>query len=87
VLKLRQSIYFPVALAIFWYAFLLLIPFTYQGIVYYQNYVMNAYFWFLVGILFRLPVLAQKEQPVASPAPVVPSRVGQTIPAFALGGN
>jgi hypothetical protein len=56
---LRGTIYFPVAFSIFWYAFLLLIPFTYGGLPPYQNYVMNAYFWVLIGVLFRLPHLAR----------------------------
>jgi hypothetical protein len=30
---------------------------TYGGLSAYQNYVNNAYFWLLVGILFRLPEL------------------------------
>jgi hypothetical protein len=59
VRHLRGTVYFPVAFSIFWYAFLLLIPFTYGGLSPYQNYVMNAYFWVLIGVLFRLPLLAR----------------------------
>jgi hypothetical protein len=61
VRHLRGTIYFPVAFSIFWYAFLLLIPFTYGGLSSYQNYVMNAYFWLLMGVLYRLPHLARQE--------------------------
>ena len=67
VTRVRQTVYFPVALAIFWYAFLLLLPFTYMAISPYQNYVMNAYLWVLIGVLFRLPHLARTSE-VAAPA-------------------
>jgi hypothetical protein len=33
----------------------------------YQNYVMNAYLWLLIGVLFRLPHLAVDEQAVHRP--------------------
>ena len=55
LLQLRQTRFFPLAFAIFWYSFLLLYPFTYGGLAPYQNYVSNAYFWLLVGIFFALP--------------------------------
>jgi hypothetical protein len=55
--KLRQTRFFPLATAIAWYSFLLLFPFTYGGLSSYQNFVGNAYFWILIGILFKLPVL------------------------------
>jgi len=68
VRQLRETIYFPVALSIFWYAFLLLVPFTYNGIAPYQNYVMNAYLWLLIGVLFRLPHLARDPRRVSRAA-------------------
>lgn len=55
VRQLRETRFFPIAFAIFWFAFLLLYPLTYGGLAPYQNYVCNAYLWMLVGILFRLP--------------------------------
>ena len=55
VRSLRQTRFFPIALAIFWWAFLLLFPFTYGGLAPYQNFVCNAYLWILLGILYRLP--------------------------------
>jgi hypothetical protein len=55
VRRLRQTRFFPIALSIFWFAFLLLYPMTYGSLVAYQNYINNAYLWLLVGILFRLP--------------------------------
>jgi hypothetical protein len=57
VRQLRGSRFFPIAFAIFFFAFLLLYPFTFGGVTAYQNYVDNAYLWLLVGILFRLPGL------------------------------
>jgi hypothetical protein len=61
VLSLRQTRLFPIGFAILWYAFLLLFPLTFGGMVPYQNFVTNAYLWLLVGILFRLPdLLAQQ---------------------------
>jgi len=73
--RLRDTRLFPLAVAIVWYAFMLLFAFTYVGLVAYENFVSNAYLWLLLGILFRLPDLL-----VNAPAPaVVPLRnsVGQ----------
>jgi hypothetical protein len=82
VRQLRQTVYFPVGLSILWYAFLLLFPFTHMGMAPYQNYIMNAYFWFLIGILFRLPHLARSPQCVPKQASV-PAYSG--LPAYARG--
>jgi hypothetical protein len=69
VRKLKGSPWFPLGFVIFWYAFLLLVPFTYMSMVNYQNFVLNAYFWVLLGILFRLPGIALSSQaPVAASA-------------------
>jgi len=59
VRKLRGSPWFPLAFMIFWYSFLLLFPMTFTSFVAYQDFVLNAYLWLLVGILFRLPQMAQ----------------------------
>ena len=64
VKQLRQTVYFPIGFAIWWYAVVLLILLMYFGIVAYQNFVNNAYLWLLIGILFRLPKLAEMPQPV-----------------------
>jgi hypothetical protein len=58
VKKLRGSPWFPIAFVIFWYAFLLLLPMTFASLVAYEDFVLNAYLWLLLGILFRLPRLA-----------------------------
>jgi hypothetical protein len=62
VKKLKRSTRFPLAFVIFWHAFLLLVPFTFNGLVSYQNFVQNAYLWLLIGILFRLPHIALSSQ-------------------------
>jgi len=75
--NLRQTRFFPLAMAISWYAFLLLFPFTYGGLSPYQNFVGNAYFWILVGILCKLPVLFA-QYPTAPEAAEAKSRVPVT---------
>jgi len=60
VKRLRGTPWFPLSFVIFWYAFLLMIPMAYVGFIFYQDYIMNAYLWMFLGILFRLPELAQK---------------------------
>lgn len=78
LLGLRQTRFFPIACAIFWYSFLLLYPFTYGGLAPYQNYVGNAYFWLLIGVFFALPgVLAAAPSVPALENPVrTRTRVG-----------
>src|SRR5258708_14351804 len=34
-----------------------LIPMTFSGMQAYEDFVLNAYFWLLLGILFRLPTI------------------------------
>ena len=58
VRSLRQTEYFPLAFAIFWYALLILYPMTYGTLNSYQDYILNAYLFLLIGILYRLPALA-----------------------------
>lgn len=60
--QLRGSPWFPIAFMIFWYAGLLLFPLTYAGMQPYQDFVLNAYLWLLLGILLRLPTLAASAQ-------------------------
>ena len=62
VRQLKGSPLFPIAFMIFWYAGLLLIPITYAGMATYEDFVMNAYLWLLLGILFRLPTLVASGQ-------------------------
>jgi hypothetical protein len=82
VRKLKGSPWFPLGFMIFWYAFLLLLPFTFQGMQAYEDFVLNAYMWLLLGILFRLPKLAQASQLTqAAQNPISP------VPQFSLSGN
>lgn len=69
VKTLKETRFFPIAIAIVWYAFLLLFGLTYLGLDAYQNYVNNAFLWLLVGILFRLPELAAARAPEALEVP------------------
>jgi hypothetical protein len=62
VKSLRGTPWFPFAFVIFWYAFTLLIPMSYIGLVAYQDFILNAYLWMLLGLLFRLPNLAHTAQ-------------------------
>jgi hypothetical protein len=59
-LRVKGTATFPVALSILWFGFLLLFPFTFGGMSPYQNFVLNAYFWLLAGVLFRLPTLSKQ---------------------------
>jgi hypothetical protein len=54
-IKLRGTAWFPIGFVIMWYAFLLLVPESFAGLAAYQDYVLNAHLWLLLGILFRLP--------------------------------
>jgi len=68
VRSLRETRLFPIAFAIFWYALLLLFPWTYASVAPYQNYTCNAFLWLLVGVLFRLPELLRiSGSPMAVP--------------------
>jgi hypothetical protein len=62
VKKLKGSAWFPIGFSIFLYAFVLLIPTTFASMQAYEDFVINAYFWTLLGILFRLPTLTLSSQ-------------------------
>lgn len=68
VRQLRGSAWFPLGFVIFWFSFLLLFPYTFGGIVAYEDFVLNAYLWLLLGILFRLPQLDLSERFALSPS-------------------
>jgi hypothetical protein len=67
VRSLRATVYFPIGFAIWWYAVEGLLLLMYFGMQAYQDYVNNAYLWLLVGVLYRLPKLAEMPQPVPIP--------------------
>src|SRR5437879_9642560 len=52
--NLKGTVWFPIGFAIFWYTFLLVFPMSFYGYVAYQDFVINAYFWLMLGILFRV---------------------------------
>jgi O-antigen ligase len=56
---LKGSPWFPLAFMILLYAIVLLLPMTFASMSGYQDFILNAYLWLLLGILFRLPKLAQ----------------------------
>ena len=58
--------WFPLGFMIFLYAFLLFLPMTFTSMTPYQDFVLNAYVWLLLGVLFRLPRLALSAQYSAS---------------------
>jgi len=57
VKQLRGSPWFPVGFVIFLYAGFIFIPQMVGGIQSYEDFVLNAYLWLLLGVLFRLPHL------------------------------
>src|ERR1700736_4929543 len=69
VKKQRGSAWFPIAFAIYLYAFILLLPMTFTSMLAYEDFVINAYFWLMLGILFRLPSLALSAQFANASAP------------------
>ncbi len=62
VRRLKGTPWFPLGFMILWYAFLLLFPITFYNLQAYQDFVLNAYLWLLVGVLFRLPHIALSAQ-------------------------
>lgn len=81
--RLAKTPYYPLALAITWFAFWVLLPFTWTGVQTYQNFVVNAYLWLLVGVLCRMPELFNPSRamitnapPEAIERPAVPVRIG-----------
>jgi hypothetical protein len=76
VRHLRGTRFFPIALAIVAYVFLLLYPLMHQNLSAYQNYTANAYLWLLVGVLFRLPELEAAVPTATLIGPARPSRGG-----------
>jgi hypothetical protein len=75
VRKLKGSPWFPLAFMIMWYAFLLLFAMTFAGMQPYQDFILNAYLWLLLGFLFRLPSLALSSQFALNDPP---SHLGRT---------
>jgi hypothetical protein len=66
VKSLKGSPLFPIGFVIFWYAFFLLFPATFGSMVAYEDFLLNAYLWLLLGILFRLPSILRSAQTAAN---------------------
>jgi hypothetical protein len=63
VRRLKGTPLFPIGFVFFWYAVYLILICTFYALVSYENYLMNAYLWLTVGMLFRLPrLLAEKQR-------------------------
>ncbi len=67
---LKGSPWFPLAFMILLYAFVVLLPMTFVSMTGYQDFILNAYLWLLLGILFRLPKLAVSAQSTTDTAPL-----------------
>jgi len=68
--KLKGSPWFPLGFVIFWYAFIMFYPATFAGIQAYEDFLLNAYLWLLLGVLFRLPSIGLSAQFAANaPSP------------------
>jgi len=65
VRSMKGSPLFPVGFVIFWYAFFLLFPATFGSMAAYEDFLLNAYLWLLLGILFRLPDIVPSSQSAA----------------------
>jgi hypothetical protein len=74
VKKLKGSPLFPLGFVIFWYALFLLFPATFGGMQPYEDFLLNAYFWLLLGMLFRLPTIALSAQFAANAPAAQPRR-------------
>jgi hypothetical protein len=55
VMTLRFTRYYWLGVSIALFAFFLLFPWFYMGMQVYQQYVTQAFLWFMVGLVFRLP--------------------------------
>jgi hypothetical protein len=74
VKKLKGSPLFPLGFVIFWYALFLLFPAMSGGMQAYEDFLFNAYFWLLLGVLFRLPTIALSAQFAANAPAAQPRR-------------
>jgi len=70
VKQLRGSPWFPIAFVIFWFIFMVFFPMGYSSLSFYQDFLVNAYLWILIGILYRLPRMALSAQFAAEGATV-----------------
>jgi hypothetical protein len=59
VVGLRGTPWFPLSFVIFFFAVLLFFPMTFATFNTFQDFVVNADLWLLLGVLFRLPAMAK----------------------------
>jgi hypothetical protein len=62
VKQLRGSPWYPIGFSIFLFSALLFFPMSFVSFSTYQDFVINAYLWLLLGMLYRLPALARVDQ-------------------------
>jgi hypothetical protein len=62
VKQLRGTPWFPLVFAIFEYAIILFFLMMFSGLSTYQDFLLNAYFWLLLGILYRLKLFPKAFQ-------------------------
>ncbi len=60
VRELRGTPWFPLAFAIWLYVIFLFFPQMFFGASAYQDFLLNAYLWLQLGILYRLRIIAKK---------------------------
>jgi hypothetical protein len=73
VKELRGTPWFPLAFVVFLFSFLLFFPMTFTSFSMFQDFVISAYLWLLIGILFHLrvfPKVSQRDQVRAVPRQV-----------------
>jgi len=73
MLKLRNTPWFPLGFVIFWYTFLYLFPYLWTGLQQFQDFILNSFFWFFLGVLFRLPSFVPTQQAAAKSAAPLPT--------------
>ena len=62
VKRLKGTPWFPLSFALFAYATILFLPISFYGFSAYQDFIINAYVWLLLGILFRLETIPKMVQ-------------------------
>lgn len=77
--RLAATPLYPLALAILWFVGWVLLPFMWGGLDIYQDFIINAYLWLLVGALLRLPELAARPEPSTLQAPVETARPTEPV--------
>lgn len=62
VSEVRGTRWFPLAFAIFLYAVLLFFPMMFSGNSALQDFLLNAYLWLLLGVLYRLNLFSKASE-------------------------